>query len=177
MLLLVFVTACGSKSANATSAAGGATPTASAVASGTTCPAKETKKFAKTLFVADAAIAGGVFKHWIYTPMKQGKFKKGAHGRITAIVEAVAAGAVVVNRLNAVKTNAESDPLLCKLTIAPIEKFSAAVQNIVHKGKDGLGTVDDGDVTNATGLLDQFHSGAASAGHGFTDNENASLGG
>lgn len=174
MLLLVFVTACGSKSASDTSASGGgATP--SATASAGPCPTKETKKFAKTLFVTDAALAGGAFKHWIYTPMKQGKFKKGTHGRITAIIKAVAAGAFVVNRLNAVKKNAEGDPFLCKLTIGPITKFQGAISNIVHKGKTG--NIDESSVTDAGNLLEQFRSNATKGGAGFKDNENANIGG
>ena len=32
-------------------------------------------KFAKTEFVADAALAGGAFKRYIYTPAKDGKLK------------------------------------------------------------------------------------------------------
>jgi hypothetical protein len=175
--MLAFVTACSSsnKSASGTSA-GGIGATASA-ASSSTCPTTETKKFAKTLFVTDAALAGGAFKHWIYTPAKEGKFNKGAKGRVTSIIKAVAAGAFTVNRLNAVKTNAQSDPTLCKLTIAPITKFTSAVQNIVHGGKHGLGSVNTSEVTSANGLLGQLHSGAASGGNAFADNQNANIGG
>jgi hypothetical protein len=176
--MLAFVTACGSnnKSAGDTSAAGGAVATASA-ASSSTCPTTETKKFAKTLFVTDAALAGGAFKHWIYTPAREGKFSKGAKGRVSSIVKAVAAGAFTINRLNAVKTNAQSDPTLCKLTIAPITKFTSAVQNIAHGGKHGLGSINTSEVTSANGLLGQLHSGAASGGNAFTDNQNANIGG
>jgi hypothetical protein len=174
--MLAFVTACGSHSNNAsgTSTAGGAGATATA---STVCPTTETKKFAKTLFVTDAALAGGAFKHWIYTPAKEGKFNKGAKHRITSIVKAVAAGAFTINRLNAVKTNAQSDPTLCKLTIAPITKFTAAVQNIVKGGNHGLGSINTASVTSANGLLSQFHSGAARGGNAFTDNQNANIGG
>ena len=41
------------------------------------------QSFAKTKFVADVAIAGGAFKRYIYTPAKDGKFKKGANGRVS----------------------------------------------------------------------------------------------
>lgn len=167
--LLAFTTACGShKSASSASAAGGGA-TGAPVSSSATCPAHNTRSFAKTRFVADAALAGGAFKHWIYTPMKEGKFKKGAHGRIKSIVKAVAAGAFTVNRLNAAKTNAQASPLLCKLTIAPLTKFQAAIAGIVHKGKTG--NVDPSAVTSASGLLERFRSGAASGGAGFKDNE------
>lgn len=165
--LLAFTTACSShKSASSTSAAGGA-PVAASASPGT-CPTQNTRSFAKTRFVADAALAGGAFKHWIYTPMREGKFAKGTHGRIGAIVKAVAAGAFVVNRLNAAKDNAQASPLLCKLTIGPITKFQSAMQNIIHKGKTG--SVDTSAVTSANGLLEQFHSGATQGGAGFQDN-------
>jgi hypothetical protein len=61
------------------------------VATGT-CPTSSTVKFAKTKFVADAALAGGAFKRYIYTPAKDGKLKKGASGRVLALVKAAAAG-------------------------------------------------------------------------------------
>jgi hypothetical protein len=174
--MLAFVTACSShsKSASDTSAAGGVAATSSA--SSTTCPTTQTKKFAKTLFVTDAALAGGAFKRWIYTPAKEGKFNKGTKGRVTSIVKAVAAGAFTVNRLNAVKTNAQSDPTLCKLTIAPITKFTSAVQSIVKGGNHGLGSINTDSVTSANGLLSHLHSGAASGGNAFTDNQNANIG-
>ena len=97
--------------------------------------------------------------------------------QVVAVVKAVAAGAFTINRLNAVKTNAQSDPTLCKLTIAPITKFTAAVQNIVKGGNHGLGSINTASVTSANGLLSQFHSGAARGGNAFTDNQNANIGG
>ncbi|MBO0821764.1 MAG: hypothetical protein J2P26_13050 [Nocardiopsaceae bacterium] len=174
--LLAFTTACGShKSASSPSSGSGSSGATGAPVSAATCPTQNTRSFAKTRFVADAALAGGAFKHWIYTPMKEGKFKKGTHGRIKAIVKAVAAGAFTLNRLNAAKTNAQASPLLCKLTIAPIAKFQSAISNIVHKGKTG--SVDPSAVTEANSVLGQFHSGAAGGGAGFTDNQNANIGG
>lgn len=175
IMLLAFVTACGShKSASDTSTSGGSAAGAP-VSSSSTCPTKETKKFAKTLFVTDAAIAGGVFKHWIYTPMKEGKFKKGAHGRWWAIGKAAIAGGVALNRLNAVKTNAESDPLLCKVTIGPITKFTSSIKNLVSGAKHG--SIDTSQVTDANSDLTSLHSGAAKNGDSFTDNQSASLSG
>jgi hypothetical protein len=174
IVLLAFTTACGShKSASATSASGGAT--GAPVSSSSVCPTKETKKFAKTLFVTDAALAGGAFKHWIYTPAKEGKFKKGAHGRIKSFIKAAAAGAFTLNRLNAVKKNAESDPLLCKATIGPITKFTSSIKNLVSGAKHG--SVDPSQVTSANSDLGSFHSDAAKQGNAFTDNQNASIGG
>jgi hypothetical protein len=56
---------------------------------------------------------------------------------VKATAKAVLAGAFVINRLNAAKENAEASPLLCKYTIAPIEKFSASIKNLVTNGKSG----------------------------------------
>lgn len=170
-LLLALVAACSSnKSASNTSAAGGGTPNATASA----CPAHNTRHFAKTRFVADAALAGGAFKRYIYTPYEQGKFKKGADGRVKAIGKAVLAGAFVVNRLNAAKKNAEASPLLCKTMVAPIARFESAIKGLVAKGKSG--DVAASAVTSSSGVLQQLHSAAAGAGAGFKDNTAATVG-
>lgn len=183
IVLLAFTTACGShKSSSPTSSAGGSTAGSTAgagapVSSSQPCPTHNTKSFAKTRFVADAALAGGAFKHWIYTPMKEGKFQKGAHGRVGSIVKAVAAGAFTLNRLNAAKNSAAASPLLCKYTIAPITRLRSSISTIVHQGNHGMGSIDSSSVTSANSVLSQFHSGAASGGAGFTDNQNANIGG
>jgi hypothetical protein len=106
--LLAFTAACSSKSSSSTNAASAAGVAASAAATSTpaACPTKNTESFAKTKFVADVAIAGGAFKRYIYTPAKDGKFKKGANGRVLAFIKAAAAGALTVNRLEAAKTAA-----------------------------------------------------------------------
>lgn len=177
IMLLAFVTACGShKNASDTSASGGSA-TGAPVSSSAQCPTHNTKAFAKTRFVADAALAGGAFKHWIYTPMKEGKFKKGAHGRIKSIIKAAAAGAFTLNRLNAAKNAAHQSPLLCKLTVAPIAKFTTSIKNIVSNSKHGFGDINSSDVSSANSDLSSFHAGSSKAGDSFTDNQNASIGG
>ena len=136
--LLAFTAACSSKSSstNAAAAAGAAVSVA-ATSTPAACPTKNTESFAKTKFVADLAIAGGAFKRYIYTPAKDGKFKKGANGRVLAFVKAAAAGALTVNRLEAAKTAAQANPTLCKLLAEPIAKFSAAVSGLIGKAKGG----------------------------------------
>ena len=169
MALLAFTTAC-SSSSSSTSAAG--TGTATAVAAGT-CPTSNTVKFAKTKFVADAALAGGAFKRYIYTPAKDGKLKKGASGRVLALVKAAAAGAFVVNRLKAAETAAQGNPTLCKVFVAPAQKFTAALTGLVGKAKSG--GIDPSDVDGASSALTDVHNAATSGGSGFTDNANASI--
>ena len=83
--LLAFTAACSSNSSS-TSAAPATGVAAAATSAPSACPTKNTESFAKTKFVADVAIAGGAFKRYIYTPAKDGKFKKGASGRVLAFV-------------------------------------------------------------------------------------------
>lgn len=171
--LLAFTAACSSHSsttvnnapATASGAAAGATPG--------TCPTSNTKSFAKTRFVADIALAGGAFKRYIYTPAKAGKFKKGANGKVLALVKAAAAGAFTINRLNAAKDAAQANPTLCKLLAAPIAKFSAAVSGLVSKAKGG--SIDPSDVTSGNDFLSSLHGAASQGGAPFTDNTNASV--
>ena len=177
--LLAFTVGCKSSSSttatsgSATAASGGGASTAvAATETPGPCPTTETKKFAKTLFVADAALAGGAFKRYIYTPAKEGKFEKGAKGKVVALIKAAAAGAFVVNRLLAAKTNVESDPALCNVLIAPITKFSAAVSGLISKARGGLGTINPSDVTSGNSLLSGLHGAAVQGGTAFTDNEN-----
>ena len=169
--LLAFTVGCSSKSSS--SAASSSTGTT--VAAAGTCPTGgNTVKFAKTKFVADAALAGGAFKRYIYTPAKDGKLKKGAHGRVLALVKAAAAGAFVVNRLEAAMTAAQGNPTLCKIFVAPAKKLQAALVGLVSKAKSG--SIDPSDVSGASSALTDLHSAATQGGSGFTDNTNASIG-
>jgi hypothetical protein len=170
MGLLAFTTACSSSSSSTSTAATG-TGTAAAVAG--TCPTSNTVKFAKTKFVADAALAGGAFKRYIYTPARDGKLKKGAKGRILALVKAAAAGAFVINRLKAAETAAQGNPTLCKIFVAPAQKFTAALTGLVGKAKSG--GINPSDVDGASSALTNLHGAATSGGAGFLDNANASI--
>ena len=171
--LLALTAACSSKSSstNAASATGAAASVA-ATSTPVACPTKNTESFAKTKFVADVAIAGGAFKRYIYTPAKDGKFKKGANGRVLAFVKAAAAGALTVNRLEAAKTAAQANPTLCKLLAEPIARFSAAVSGLIGKAKGG--SIDPSDVDNASGYLSNLHGAASQGGAAFTDNTSTS---
>src|ERR1700722_729833 len=160
--LLAFTAACSSKSSSTNGASGGAGPSVVATATPTACPTKNTESFAKTKFVADVALAGGAFKRYIYSPAKAGKFKKGASGKVLALVKAAAAGAFTVNRLNAAKNAAQANPTLCKLLAAPIAKFSAAVSGLIGKAKSG--SIDPSDVNSGNGFLDDLHSAASQVG-------------
>jgi hypothetical protein len=169
--LIAFTAAC-SSSSSSSSVAASATGTAAAAG---TCPTGgNTVKFAKTKFVADAALAGGAFKRYIYTPAKNGKLKKGASGRVLALIKAAAAGAFVINRLKAAETAAQGNPTLCKIFVAPARKFTAALTGLVGKAKSG--GVAPSDVDGASGALTDLHNAATQGGAGFADNANASVG-
>src|SRR3984885_11251720 len=170
---LAFTVACSSSSSSTNAAAAnGAAVSVAATATPSACPTKNTESFAKTKFVADVAIAGGAFKRYIYTPAKDGKFKKGANGRVLAFVKAAAAGALTVNRLEAAKTAAEANPTLCKLLAQPIANFSAAVSGLINKAKGG--SIDPSDVDNASSYLSDLHGAASQGGAPFTDNTSTS---
>lgn len=171
--LLAFTAACSSSSSTSSVAASG-TGTAAAVAAGTCPTGGNTVKFAKTKFVADAALAGGAFKRYIYTPAKDGKLKKGASGRVLALIKAAAAGAFVINRLKAAETAAQGNPTLCKFFVAPAQKFTAALTGLVGKAKSG--GVNPSDVDGASGALTDLHNAATQGGAGFADNANANIG-
>lgn len=123
--------------------------------------------------MADAALAGGAFKRYIYTPAREGKFARGAHGRILALVKATAAGAFVINRLDAAKSAAQASPTLCRLIVAPLSRLTSSVSGLI--GKSHNGSISASDVTSANGLLEGFRGAATQGGAGFTDNANASV--
>ena len=170
---LAFTVACSSSSSSTNAAAAnGAAVGVAASATPAACPTKNTESFAKTKFVADVALAGGAFKRYIYSPAKAGKFKKGASGKVLALVKAAAAGAFTVNRLNAAKNAAQANPTLCKLLAEPIARFSAAVSGLIGKAKGG--SIDPSDVDNASSYLTGLHGAASQGGAAFTDNTDTS---
>jgi hypothetical protein len=170
--LLAFTAACSSSSSTVNNSSATGSNVAASATPGS-CPTENTKSFAKTRFVADVALAGGAFKRYIYSPAKAGKFQKGAHGKVLALVKAAAAGAFTINRLNAAKNAAEANPTLCKLLVAPMAKFSAAVSGLVGKAKSG--SIDPSDVTSGNDFLNDLHGAASQGGAAFTDNTNASV--
>jgi hypothetical protein len=171
IVLLAFTAACSSSSSSAPPEGSGGT--AAGVSSPTGCPTQNTKSFAKTRFVADAALAGGAFKRYIFTPAREGKFKHGANGRILALVKAAAAGAFVINRLDAAKNAAEANPTLCRLIVAPLSNLKSSITGLISKSHSG--NISGSDVTITNGRLEGFRDAATRGGAGFTDNTNANI--
>jgi hypothetical protein len=138
LMLALTVSACGSKDTTTTEKA-------DAQAS-VTCPTDNTKMFPKVRFAADLGLAFGSVKHWIYTPYKEGKFQKGADGKIIATAKAVAAAALAAKLLSNAVDNANADPLLCKTVGKPLASLTDAISGL--KGK-----ILSGDLTSLTGIV------------------------
>jgi hypothetical protein len=133
------------------------------------CPTAPTRKFAKTRFVTNAGLAAGAFKRYIYTPYKEGKFKAGAPGHKRAIVKAAAAGLFVVDQLRRAKANAQADPTLCRVLLAPLDQLTSMMSGLAGKLKRG--EVDPTDIAAASGGLEGFRRTAGSTGAGFKDKD------
>lgn len=129
-IVSVTLVGCGKSAENSTSAGDTTSAGTSAAA---TCPATRQKAFVKTRFATDIGLIVGTTRHFIYTPYTEGKFKKGAHGRIVAIVKAGVASAAVLHLTHNAIDNAKADPTLCKVLIKPLTELSNALDGI--KGK------------------------------------------
>ncbi|GAA2894270.1 hypothetical protein [Streptomyces mexicanus] len=102
----------------------------------------ERQKFAKTRFVANAALAAGATYQWIWKPYKEGKFKKGAPHRKATLIKAGLAGAFTYNRLKAAVRNAQGDPTLSK-ALAPLNSAIAGLKELPSKLRKGDGSAVD----------------------------------
>ncbi|MET8243215.1 hypothetical protein ABZV31_01540 [Streptomyces sp. NPDC005202] len=134
-----------------------------AVAAATPSPSTsaEKQKFAKTRFVANAALAAGATYQWIVKPYKAGKFKKGAKGRKLALVKAGLAGAFAYNRLKAAVRNAEGDPTLSK-ALAPLTAGIDALKYLPSKLRKGDST--DSVVGSYDDIINKVKGAGSSAG-------------
>lgn len=178
-VMMLALTACGSHSAQtmrpgaasaaatAPSAAANGPGAAGEAATPTACPTKATRKFAKTRFVANAGLAAGAFKRYVYTPYKNNAFKAGAPGRKRAIVKAAASAVFVLDQLRRAKNNVQADPTLCKALTGPIGKLSAAAMALVAKLKKG--DADPAQIGSFDGGLEGFRKDAGGAGARFQD--------
>jgi hypothetical protein len=133
------------------------------------CPSVPARRLAKTRFVANAGLAAGAFKRYIYDAHKQGRFKAGAPGRKAAIVKAAAAGLFVTDQLRRAKTNAQADPALCRVLREPLDRLTTAVSGMADNLKRG--EVDITDIAAVSGGLEGFRRTAGSAGAGFRDKD------
>jgi hypothetical protein len=171
-LTLVMFLAAGCKSSSTTAAGGGvpATSTASASAAPTACPS-EASGFAKTKFVAHAALGFGAFHRYIYKPYRAGTFRSGAHGRLVAFIKAGLAALFIKREIRLAFAAAQNSPALCKLVVSPMrtvsETVQAAVSKLKHGDASGAGSVET--------AISQVESQASSQGANIVENANAPL--
>ncbi|RFU42910.1 hypothetical protein DZF91_04015 [Actinomadura logoneensis] len=184
-LVLLGTGACGSKAHHASDTSGvttaspgggeqspggtgpGGAQSPGGTASPAVCPTESTKKFAKTRFVADAGLAFGAFHRWIYKPWQAGSFKSGAQNRKKTIVKAAAAGAFVVNRLNAGRKLVNADPTLCKTLKQPLDSLWNHLSGLTGKLKSG--NVDPNEIGSVGGAVEKFRQEAAQQGANIKD--------
>jgi len=171
-LTLVMFLAAGCKSSSTTAAGGGvpATSTASASAAPTACPS-EASGFAKTKFVAHAALDFGAFHRYICKPYRAGTFRSGAHGRLVAFIKAGVAALFIKREIRLAFAAAQNSPSLCKLVVSPMRTVSETVQAAVSKLKHG----DASGVGSVETAISQVESQASSQGANIVENANAPL--
>src|SRR5581483_5289421 len=159
-LTVVVFLASGCKSSS-TTAAGGASATsiASASAAPAACPS-EASGFAKTKFLAHAALGFGAFHRYIYKPYRAGTFRSGAHGRLAAFIKAGLAALFVKREIRLAFAAAQNSPALCKLVVSPMRTVSETVQAAVSKLKHG----DASGVGSVESAISQVKSQASSQG-------------
>jgi hypothetical protein len=171
-LTLAVLLAAGCKSSSTTAAGSGASATsvASASVAPTACPTQATG-FAKTRFLAHAALGFGAFHRYIYAPYRAGAFRSGAHGRLTALVKAGLAALFVKREVRLAFAAAQDSPALCKLIVAPLRTVSETVQAAVSRLEQG----DASGVGAIQSAISQAKSQAASQGANIVENDNAPL--
>lgn len=171
MILLGGATACGSSSSSTPAAA----PTAQSASaspqtgspSAASCASVGTRKIPKTRLLADLALAYGAFHRYLYRPYQAGTFRKGADGRVKAIIKAGLATAAIIKLLSNAEKNAAADPTLCKF-VPSMGTIKASLGSLAAKIRGGTATSSDANSTNS--LFEQLKSGT-----GFTTAGNASL--
>ena len=161
---------CGSSSrastTNDTSARSNSTTSAS-------CPADNTKSFAKTKFVLHTGLAFGAFHRYLYKPFKAGTFKNGAVGRLRSFIEGGLAALFVKREIRIASEDVKANPTLCKLLAKPLAKFGDLMGGLVNNLKAG-------DITSigaAEETLNTITSLAGGKGINIQEDTNATLNG
>jgi hypothetical protein len=169
-LVMFLAAGCKSSSTAAAGSGGSATSVASASATPTSCPAGATG-FAKTKFVAHAALGFGAFHRYIYKPYRAGAFRSGAHGRLAAFIKAGLAALFIKREVRLADAAAQNSPALCKLIVTPLRTVSETVGAAVSKLKQG----DASGINAVEGAVSQVESQASSQGANIVENANAPL--
>lgn len=143
-----------------------AAATSSSSSASLDCPTDgNTRSFAKTRFVADIGLAAGTFHRYIYKPYQAGSFKKGADGRIKAMIKAGATGALDAKLLSNAEKNIKANPTLCKVLAKPISDAAAKVKNL----KTDIASGNMAAITSANTLFSDIENKAKSNGASVTE--------
>jgi hypothetical protein len=169
-LLVLLAAGCKGSSTAAAGSGASATSVASASVAPASCPSHATG-FAKTTFVAHAALGFGAFHRYIYNPYRAGAFRSGAHGRLAAFVKAGLAALFVKREVRLAYAAAQNSPALCKLIVSPLRTVSETVQAAVSKLKQG----DASGVGPVESAISQVKSQASKQGANIVENPNVPL--
>ncbi len=126
------------------------------------CPTENTRKFAKTRFVADVGGAAFLTRRYIYQPYQAGKFQQGAEGRTVALLKAAAAGAASIKLLQNATENAKADPTLCRTLGEPLTRVTKSLGGITDQLKNC--TFNAGAIGGIISQFDQLRGIAGKAG-------------
>ncbi|HZX05462.1 hypothetical protein [Kribbella sp.] len=153
LLIALLLGGCGGSTKNNSSAgstpsastSAGSTPATSTTAAADTCPASNTKSFAKTKFVAHVGLAAGTFHRWIWKPYKAGTFAKGAHGRLKAAIKAGLSAAFIAHEVKVASDDVNASPALCKVLKKPLVALGNQLDGLKSK-------ITSGDVSSLDGV-------------------------
>ncbi|MDQ2849879.1 MAG: hypothetical protein M3Y49_03945 [Actinomycetota bacterium] len=108
----------------------------------------------------------------MWKPYQAGSFKKGANGRIKALLKGGATAALDVKLLHNAEKNIQANPTLCKKLYVPmsqaIAKLDSIKSNVIHGDVSGLSA--------ANGLLGGVMSKGNSAGAGIKESTDTNTG-
>jgi hypothetical protein len=109
--------------------------------------------FAKTKFALHVGLAVASFKHFIYSPYRAGAFKKGAPGRIKALIKAGATGLFVVHELHIACEDAQAAGGVLAKVVAPLALIQTQLTKLSAALKTGhFNPSDITSVNSAVGL-------------------------
>ncbi len=148
-----------------TSAPAGAPAASDAAPIDATCPSANTTPFAKTKFVAHAGLAFGAFHRYLYTPYRDGSFRSGQKGRVTAFAKGALAALFIKREIRLASEDVKANPTLCNAIAAPLAEVGNSISGALDKLKSG----DASGITAAESTVGGIESKTGNAGVPITD--------
>jgi hypothetical protein len=164
LLIVVALMAAGCGSSSSSSSPSGSSGSSSSQSPGGTSTQSQVH-FAKTKFVLHAALAFGVFHHFIYKPFKNGDLRHPLLHKLT-FVKAALAGLFVVHEIKLALAAARGDKLLSKV-VAPLDALSSKISTLASGLKHGK--VDTSSVNSAESATQQIKSESSAAGQPISE--------